>query len=85
MKSETSVRHPKEEMETKMPRTTQYSSEQSNFYNTAVDYNKESFCNKVLLFSNEHLFFPTGPLCFHFLLFSAVFSEALQETTLQSI
>lgn len=50
MKSETSVRHPKEELETKMLRTTQYSSEQSNFYNIAVDGNKESFSNQVYFF-----------------------------------
>lgn len=50
MKAETSVRHPKEEMETKMLGTIQYSSEQSNFYNIAVDYNKESFSNQVYFF-----------------------------------
>lgn len=50
MKAETSVRHPKEEMETKMLGTIQYSSEQSNFYKIAVDYNKESFSNQVYFF-----------------------------------
>lgn len=50
MKAETSVRHPKEEMKTKMLGTIRYSSEQSNFYNTAVDYNKESFSNQVYFF-----------------------------------
>lgn len=50
MKAETSVRHPKEETETKMLGTIQYSSEQSNFCNIAVDYNKESFSNQVYFF-----------------------------------
>lgn len=45
MKSETSIRYPKEETEIKMLRTTQYSSEQSKFCNIAVDYNKEVFYN----------------------------------------
>lgn len=50
MKSEASVKHPKEELETKMLRKTQYSGKKSNFYNIAVDYNKESFSNQVYFF-----------------------------------
>lgn len=47
MKSETSVRTLKGRNGDKSAQTTQYSSEQSNFYKIAVDYRKESFSNQV--------------------------------------